>query len=77
MLLTIEKEVESKTTLLNIKGVVDMATTHIFDLCLDEIRNANIVIIDFFELKSIDSTGVGAIINVICASRGKKFKLKL
>ena len=77
MLLTVEKEVQHRTTILKVKGLIDITTTGILDPYLEEINEMDTVILDFSGLEFIDSTGIGAIMNAIYASEEKNFKLKL
>lgn len=77
MLLTVEKEVQHRTTILKINGLIDITTTNVIDPYLDEISEMDVVILDFTGLEFIDSTGIGAIMNAIYASEEKQFTLKL
>jgi anti-anti-sigma factor len=77
MNLEIEKEVLDLTTILKIKGVLDISTTNIIEPYLEEIDKIDILIIDFEDLGFIDSTGIGSIINALYLSQEKSFKLKL
>lgn len=76
-MLTIEKEVQNVTAILKIKGLIDITTTNIIDLYMDDIGNVETVLIDFSSLEFIDSTGIGSIMNAIYLSKEKNFKLKL
>ena len=75
--LTVKKEVKDLTTILRIKGILDISTTNRIDPFLDEIEKIEMLIIDFSELEFMDSTGIGSIINAIHLSQEKGFKLKL
>lgn len=76
-MLTIEKEVQDVTTILKVKGLIDITTTNIMDPYLEEIGDMETVILDFSRLEFIDSTGIGSIMNAIYLSKEKNFKLKL
>ncbi|MCI2256045.1 STAS domain-containing protein [Domibacillus sp. PGB-M46] len=76
-MLTIEKEVQNVTAILKIKGLIDITTTNIIDLYMEDIGNVETVLIDFSSLEFIDSTGIGSIMNAIYLSKEKNFKLKL
>ncbi|SIR36156.1 anti-anti-sigma factor [Domibacillus enclensis] len=77
MLLTVEKEVQHRTTILKVNGLIDITTTNLLDVYLEEINGMDTVILDFSGLEFIDSTGIGAIMNAIYASEEKNFTLKL
>lgn len=76
-MLTIEKEVQDVTAILKIKGLIDITTTNIIDLYMEDIGDVETVLIDFSSLEFIDSTGIGSIMNAIYLSKEKNFKLKL
>jgi anti-anti-sigma factor len=77
MSLTVEKEVQGKTLVLKIKGVLDISTAHAIDYYLEEIDHIETLVFDFSGLEFIDSTGIGSIMNAIYLSQEKNFKLKL
>ncbi|OLN22626.1 anti-anti-sigma factor [Domibacillus antri] len=77
MLLTVEKEVQNVTTILKVKGLIDITTTNIIEPYLEEMDGMETVILDFSGLEFIDSTGIGSIMNAIYLSREKNFTLKL
>ncbi|MGG3736484.1 STAS domain-containing protein [Aeribacillus pallidus] len=77
MSLTVEKEVQENTLILQIKGVLDISTAHVIEPYLEGIDRIETVILDFSDLELIDSTGIGAIINAIYLSKEKNFQLKL
>jgi anti-anti-sigma factor len=62
---------------LYVEGVLDISTVSLFDSYLENLGDINLLTIDFSRLKFIDSTGLGAIINVIYLSQEKGFKLRL
>jgi anti-anti-sigma factor len=77
MSLTVEKEVQENTLILQIKGVLDISTAHVIEPYLEGIDPIETVILDFSDLELIDSTGIGAIINAIYLSKEKNIQLKL
>lgn len=76
-MLTIDKEVQGVTAILKIKGLIDITTTNIIDLYMEDIGSVETVLLDFSNLEFIDSTGIGSIMNAIYLSKEKNFKLKL
>jgi anti-anti-sigma factor len=77
MSLKVEKEVDGKTTILKIYGVLDISTTQVIDSFLEELDEVETLVFDFTNLEFIDSTGIGSIMNAIYLSQEKHFKLKL
>jgi anti-anti-sigma factor len=76
MSLTVEKEVQSSTTILKLGGILDISTTNHIDPYLEEIDEIKTLIIDFGDLEFIDSTGIGSIMNAIHLAQEKNFKLE-
>jgi anti-anti-sigma factor len=60
-------EANSVSTLL-IKGVLDYSTINKFNDCVRDLSGISKVIIDFTSLEFIDSTGIGAILELIYTS---------
>jgi anti-anti-sigma factor len=77
MSLKVEKEVNGKTMILHIDGILDISTTHVIESYFHELDdNMETLIFDFTNLEFIDSTGIGSIMNAIYLSQEKHFKLK-
>lgn len=77
MSLVIIKETLERTTILKVKGILDISTTNIIDPYIEEMDDVDTLIIDFRDLEFIDSTGIGAIMNMIYLSQEKNFRVKL
>lgn len=75
-LLTVQKEVKGSTTILLLKGTLDISTCNVIDPFLDKIGDIEILIINFSELEFIDSTGIGSIMNAIYLSQEKNFRIQ-
>lgn len=77
-IIKINKVVEGSICTITVNGVLDYATMEPFN---DEIRGieegTEKVIIDFTELEFIDSTGIGAIINLVHEANAKQFEVEL
>ena len=73
----VKVEKDSVSTL-HVSGVLYYLTMNVF---IEEVQSIKIgtkkVIIDFEKLEFIDSTGIGAIINLVHEASGKNFKIEL
>jgi anti-anti-sigma factor len=76
MELSVRKETEGETTILKLKGILDISTVQLMEAYLNDIVGIKNLIFDFTELEFIDSTGIGAIINTIYLSQEKGFSLQ-
>lgn len=75
--LTVRTEKQEDTTILKIKGILDISTTNLITPYLEDIDDSvNVLIFDFTELEFIDSTGIGSIIEAIHLSQEKHFKIQ-
>lgn len=75
--LVVTQEKYDLTTIIKIKGILDISTTSLIDPHLKELDdNVEKLVFDFSELEFIDSTGIGSIINAIHLSQEKGFKIK-
>lgn len=74
----VTKEIANNICTFRVSGVLDYATMNPF---IEEIQSIELgtkkVIVDFTELEFIDSTGIGAIINLVHEAMDKKFKVEL
>jgi anti-anti-sigma factor len=77
MSFSVEIKKEQAQITLYVEGVLDISTVPLFDSYLENLEDINLLTIDFSRLKFIDSTGLGAIMNVIYLSQEKGFKLRL
>ncbi len=77
-MIKLSKTVEGSICTIAVNGVLDYAT---MDPFIEEIRAIEVgttkVIIDFTELEFIDSTGIGAIINLVHEANAKEFAVEL
>lgn len=77
MQVTIRKSITDDVCTIGIAGVLDYST---IDLCEDQILDmpdeAKRIIIDFAELEFTDSTGIGAIINLIYLAKEKNIDIE-
>ncbi|MBA2875232.1 STAS domain-containing protein [Thermaerobacillus caldiproteolyticus] len=77
MTLAVQREYSNGTVVLKIKGILDISTAHLFETYIQEIEDIEELIVDFSNLEFIDSTGIGAIMEVIYLSKEKQFLIKL
>jgi len=77
MELIIIKEVQGETTILKLKGLLDISTQKIIEPYIAEIESIKKLIFDFTELDFIDSTGIGSIIDAIYVAQEKNFIIEL
>jgi anti-anti-sigma factor len=75
--LTVQKECLDEKVVLNIKGILDISTAHVFENYIQGIENVKELVIDFSNLEFIDSTGIGMIMEAIYLSQEKQFVIKL
>lgn len=75
--LAIQKEINGTTTILHLKGILDITTTNLIEPYLEELNEElQLLVFDFSSLDFLDSTGIGSIINAIHLSQEKQFKLE-
>ncbi len=77
MSLNIEKERKKDHIIFHIKGILDFSTIHIFLNVLEEIKETEVLVVDFTYLEFIDSTGIGAIIDTFYYVQEKGMRVKL
>jgi anti-anti-sigma factor len=77
MSLDIQMEFANETVFLKIQGVLDISTSYLLEEYIQKIADAKELIIDFSGLEFIDSTGIGAIMEIIYHSQEKQFRIKL
>lgn len=77
MELTVTKEVQGETTILKLKGILDISTQKVIEPFITEIDSIKTLIFDFSELEFIDSTGIGSIIDSIYVAQEKNFMIEL
>jgi anti-anti-sigma factor len=77
MSLDIQMEFANETVFLKIQGVLDISTSYLLEEYIQKIADAKELIIDFSGLEFIDSTGIGAIMEIIYRSQEKQFRIKL
>jgi anti-anti-sigma factor len=77
MALDVRMEISDETAFLKIQGILDISTTHLLEEYIWKIADVKELIIDFSGLEFIDSTGIGAIMEMIYRSQEKRFRIKL
>ncbi|MGP4041832.1 STAS domain-containing protein [Gracilibacillus sp. D59] len=76
--LEVSKKTEGNVCTLYVTGVLDYSTMDPFIKKIKEIETGSKkVIVNFEKLEFIDSTGIGAIINLVHEANDKKFKVSL
>ena len=66
-----------ETIVYKLKGILDISTNHIIESYFNEEIDAKELILNFNELTFIDSTGIGALINIIYWAKENQCALKL
>jgi anti-anti-sigma factor len=77
MALGVQMEFSNETAFLKVQGILDISTTHLLEEYIQKIADVKELIIDFSGLEFIDSTGIGAIMEMIYRSQEKQFRIKL
>jgi anti-anti-sigma factor len=77
MALDVQMEFSNETAFLKVQGILDISTTHLLEEYIQKIADVKELIIDFSGLEFIDSTGIGAIMEIIYRSQEKQFRIKL
>ncbi|GIM45555.1 hypothetical protein DNHGIG_11040 [Collibacillus ludicampi] len=78
MSLTIDIQNQDIHVLFKVNGVLDITTIDVFSSKIDEIpSNFSSLVIDLSNLEFIDSTGIGAIMELIYLAQEKRFKIHL
>ncbi len=76
--LIVKKEINERICTLRVSGVLDYSTMNPF---IEEIQSIESgtkkVVVDFEQLEFIDSTGIGAIINLVHEATDKEFEVEL
>lgn len=75
MSLEVAIDYENDRAIIRISGILDISTIDIFSNQIDELQAISSLIIDFSNLEFIDSTGIGAIMELIYLAEEKKFKI--
>lgn len=61
---------------IKIKGILDISTVEIFHEEFEKCGSFNRLVIDFSEMRFVDSTGIGTIMQVIYASQDRGYTVK-
>ncbi|WP_017437593.1 STAS domain-containing protein [Saccharococcus caldoxylosilyticus] len=77
MALDVRMEFSNETAFLKMQGILDISTTHLLEEYIQKIEDVKELIIDFSGLEFIDSTGIGAIMEIVYRSQEKQFRIKL
>ncbi|ENH97535.1 hypothetical protein J416_05973 [Gracilibacillus halophilus YIM-C55.5] len=76
--LTVEKKHDGDQCTIYVSGVLDYSTMDPFNEEIEALHHGvNNVTINFESLEFIDSTGIGAIINLVHEANDKQFKVEL
>ncbi|WP_413305883.1 STAS domain-containing protein [Bacillus sp. 1P10SD] len=77
MSLIVEKRHEKKCAVIRIKGILDITTIEDFVTQIEVLPEVHSLILDFSSLEFVDSTGIGAIMELIYLARENNFSIEL
>jgi anti-anti-sigma factor len=77
MLLSIEKNLQASSVIFYVQGILDFSTVNEFLKSFNELENTEHLILDLSQLEFIDSTGVGAIIELFYLSQENDWNINL
>jgi anti-anti-sigma factor len=77
MALDVQMEFSNEKAFLKVQGILDISTTYLLEEYIQKIADVKELIIDFSGLEFIDSTGIGAIMEIVYRSQEKQFRIKL
>lgn len=77
MQLEIENKVDNDTSIVVLKGVLDVSTVDAFKNSLENVKGVQTVNIDFSLLKFIDSTGIGGLAQAIKKCQANDINIKV
>ncbi|MFD2680897.1 STAS domain-containing protein [Bacillus seohaeanensis] len=77
MLLSIEKNLQASSIIFYVQGILDFSTVNEFLKSFNELENTEHLILDLSQLEFIDSTGVGAIIELFYLSQENDWNINL
>ncbi|MGX6443727.1 STAS domain-containing protein [Neobacillus sp. K501] len=77
MSLTIHIEKNLDQAVVQINGTMDITTIEVFATKMDKLAKVSQLLLDFSNLEFIDSTGIGAIMELIYLSQEQNFTIKL
>ena len=77
MLLEIDSSIENNIGVLKLNGVLDLSTVEIFKNSLEKLPGSEQIIIDFDQIKFIDSTGIGSLAQYIKKIQIDKVGIKI
>lgn len=75
--LTIHIEKNLDQAVVQINGTMDITTIEVFVTKMDKLPKVSQLLLDFSNLEFIDSTGIGAIMELIYLSQEQNFTIKL
>jgi anti-anti-sigma factor len=77
VMLNVKSRLEGKTVRLSLEGVLDISTVDTFNSQTEQLSDISGLVIDMAGLEFIDSTGVGAILQVVRLSQERGFTVSL
>jgi anti-anti-sigma factor len=75
--LTVETSLDQGTRTFYIKGVLDYSTISNFNDCVNDLGGISNIVVDLTSLDFIDSTGIGAILELLYTSSEKEIVLEI
>lgn len=77
MNLNLDIQQDNDCAIIRINGIMDISTMDVFLNQLEKLPEVASIILDFSNLEFIDSTGIGAIMEIIYLSQEKNFSVDL
>ncbi|HHW04192.1 MAG TPA: STAS domain-containing protein [Thermoanaerobacterales bacterium] len=76
-MLNVKSRLEGKTVRLSLEGILDISTVDTFNGQTEQLSGISELVLDMAGLEFIDSTGVGAILQVVRLSQERGFTVSL
>ncbi|MGG3564869.1 STAS domain-containing protein [Neobacillus rhizosphaerae] len=77
MSLLVEMQNKKECTFIQLKGILDITTIEDFVTQIEVLPEVHSLILDFSNLEFIDSTGIGAIMELIYLAKENNFSIEL
>ncbi|GAV23151.1 STAS domain-containing protein [Carboxydothermus pertinax] len=76
-MLNVKSRLEGKTVRLSLEGVLDISTVDTFNSQTEKLSGISELVLDMAGLEFIDSSGIGAILQIVRLSQEKGFTVSL
>ncbi|MBF7084015.1 STAS domain-containing protein [Desulfallas sp. Bu1-1] len=76
-MLNVKSRLEGKTVRLSLEGVLDISTVDTFNSQTEQLSGISELVLDMAGLEFIDSSGIGAILQVVRLSQERGFTVNL